>query len=144
MTLKQVLALLGTALTIGGVFMPLASIGGYSTNLFMDGTGMGMVVVVFAGLSVISALAYFNKVLWVTGIGALGSVVYSFFTFKTMLYEMVTAPGANLIDAASEVTKANVTYEVSAWIMLFLGSAAILVSAIVYLPDDDDEEEAEE
>lgn len=141
MTLKQVLALLGTALTIGGAFMPLATIEGYTTNLYMDGSMSGWIIIILAGLSVIAALASFYKVLWVTGIGAFGYVVYVFFTFKTTLLKMVTKPNANILESVEGLTKADVFYEVSAWIMLFLGSAAILVSAIVYLPEDDEDEE---
>jgi len=141
MTLKQVLALLGTALTIGGAFMPLATIEGYTTNLFMGGSIGGWALIILAGLSIIFAMANFNKALWGTGIGAFGYVVYVFFNFKNTLLKVVTAPDANILESVEGLTKADVFYEVSAWIMLFLGSAAILVSAIVYLPEDDEEEE---
>ncbi len=86
---RQLFAIIGCFVLTIGVFAPLVSMPFMgSLNYFKNGRGDGVFVLVLAGLSLIAALCRRYGWLWLTGLGSLGMLTFTFFNFQDGMSEM--------------------------------------------------------
>jgi hypothetical protein len=75
---RQILGLVACGLLIIGVFLPIVSfpiMGGI--NYFQNGHGDGMILLILAGISVVFVVLQRFQVLWLTGTGSLGLLLFT-------------------------------------------------------------------
>lgn len=95
--LKQMLGIIGSIILIVGVFAPLVSmpiVG--SINYFHNGKGDGIFILAFSAISLIFVFAKQYKWLWLTGLGSLGLLTYTFFQFQSRISDMKADMEINL------------------------------------------------
>lgn len=84
-------ALAGSVLLAFGVFAPIVQVpivGG--VNLYRDGTGDGVILLVIAAITVVLALLHQYRALWITGSASLALVLYTFVNLQIKLGEVKT------------------------------------------------------
>lgn len=131
--LRQLLALLGSIALIVGVFAPIVSapiIG--KQNYFQNGKGDGTIVIVLGVVALIAALAKKYKVLFLSGISALGVMGFTLVQFQMKLSEIKSQvetklagnPFAGLADMAIQSVQLQ-----WGWAVLLLGAVLVVAAA---------------
>jgi hypothetical protein len=106
-------------------------------NLFQNGRGDGVVILVLAGLSLVATLARQYHPLILTGLAALGLLLYSFVTFQRALSELQTTldtdlagnPFRGLADLAVQAVQLQ-----WGWILLMIGAVLLIVAGLAGKP----------
>ena len=132
---NQVLGLIGSAMLLLGVFMPIISVPIFgSINYFRNGEGDGVFVLVLGLASILLVLLNKYQWLFLTGIGALGVMAFTFVNVYSKLAEAKSSasrdlagnPFKGLADAAIE----SIQFEWG-WGVLVLGAILLIAAAIV-------------
>ncbi len=135
MTKKQIFGLFGSLILFVGVFMPIISmpmIG--NMNYFQNGEGDGVIIIIFAFLSIMFSFLNKNQGLWFTGIGSLIVLLFSFINFQMKLAELKSQmaielegnPFGGLADLAMQSVQLQ-----WGWAVIIVGAIMIIVSAIM-------------
>lgn len=133
MITKQSLGIIGSIILFVGVFTPIVSIPILGNmNYFQNGKGDGTVVLIFAGISLVLALAKKYKGLWFTGIGSLGIMLFTFINFQIgmsqvknqMESELAGNPFRGLADIAMQTVQLQ-----WGWAILVVGAGLIIAAA---------------
>jgi len=83
MNTKQLLGLIGSIILFVGVFAPIVSVPIMGNmNYFQNGKGDGTIVLLLAVVSLVLVLAKKYKGLWITGLGSLAVMAFTFINFK--------------------------------------------------------------
>ena len=102
-----------------GTFAPImAGPLGVSANLFGNGETDGALVLVFAAATLVLALVKRYELLWFTGLGSLGVIVFDFFDARSRI-------------AGLEGIAQNFLRLEWGWAVLFIGAGLVLAAAIV-------------
>jgi hypothetical protein len=135
MDLRKVLAYVGAALMMVGVFMPIVSAPMVGTvTYFKNGEGDGTIVLALGAISLLLILANRLRLLAVTGLLSLGILGYTFYQLQTRLAEMRATmerdlagnPFAGLARGLAEGFQLQ-----WGWAVLVAGSILVLVAALM-------------
>lgn len=138
MNMQQGLGLGGVAALFLGVFSPIISLPLFGNlNYFQNGKGDGVFILGFACISILLVLFKQFKWLWVTGLGCLGIMGFTFFTFQNTLsttkaqleLELAGNPFRGIADAVMQTVQLQ-----WGWVILLIGVALIFISAAMKEP----------
>lgn len=133
---KKLLALVGAAALIGGLFLPLVTtLEGSETLLWRDGavSWKGLVVLALAVLAgVLALIGQTRHVLW-PGVAAAGFIAWLFFDFKGRL-DGVRAMFAQA-GISTDSLDAHVKIEYLGWAVLAAGAVILIVAGILAMND---------
>ena len=133
MNTKQILGLIGSVVLFIGVFTPIVSVPIMGNmTYFQNGHGDGMIILVFAVISLILVLMERYKALWFTGSASLAVMLFTLFNFQTkmsqlkadMELELADNPFRGLADMA--ISSIQLQW---GWALLVVGAALVIVSA---------------
>lgn len=147
MSKKQIVALAACTVLIFGVFAPVISVPFVgSINLFYNGHGDGVLLLLGAGISAICALIDQNWALWLTGLGSFGITLFDLFnaasTISNAKGEMDQLLSGDLLKGFADVALQSVQLEWG-WAVLIFGSSLLLASAAMSDPESVYETETE-
>ncbi len=133
--LPQIFGFIGSIMLIVGVFTPLISIPMMgSMNYFQNGKGDGTIVLVLGVISIIIVLIRQYKWLWLTGLGSLGLLAYTFIQFQSRMSdvksEMETSLAGNPFRGLADMAMQSVQIQWG-FALLALGSIFLIVSASI-------------
>ncbi len=132
-TLRQVLGFMGAFVLIVGVFAPLINVPIMgSVNYFQNGKGDGTFVLALGIISLVLILAKQYKWLWITGLGSLGLLTFTFFHFQSKISQMKTEmetglagnPFRGLVDVAMQSVQIQWGFA-----LLAVGAILLIISA---------------
>mgnify|MGYP001406648426 CR=1 FL=1 len=135
MNTKQILGLFGSIALLVGVFTPIVSVPIMGTmNYFQNGKGDGAVVLILAAISLVLVLMKKYKGLWLTGIGSISVMAFTFIRFQLKISEMKSQiqsdlagnPFRGLADMAVQSIQLQ-----WGWALLLIGAALIFASAAI-------------
>lgn len=135
MSRRQLLGVLGSILLFLGVFAPIISLPmAGSINYFHNGRGDGTIVLVLAVISLVLTFAKKYHWLWVTGLGSLALLAFTFFSFQARLsdvklrmnIELADNPFRGLADLAMESIQLQ-----WGWAVLVVGAVLVIAAAAV-------------
>lgn len=135
MSKKQILGLMGSIILFVGVFTPLVSLPFVGTvNYFANGKGDGTIVLVFAVISLILVLIKKYKGLWLTGLGSLVMIAYTFINLQTRMAsvreEMQKSLEGNPFAGLGDLALQSVQMQWG-WAILIVGVGSILSAVII-------------
>ena len=126
----------GAFLNFIGVFMPIVKVpirGGM--NYFQNGKGDGVVILVLAGLAVYFLLTERVKKLYISGIGSLVMLCFTFVYFQTKMHDIKTSMDSELAGnpfrGFADIAVQSVQLQWG-WVVLIVGSCLIIASAKMY------------
>lgn len=130
---RQLTGLAGAGTLLVGVFSPLISMPFMGTiNYFHNGKGDGTLVLVLVAISVALVLARQFKWLWLTGLGSLGIIAMSFFSFQRSMSEMQQKMNdqlaGNPFRGFADMAMQSVQLQWG-WALLVLGAGLLLAGA---------------
>jgi hypothetical protein len=133
MNTKQLLGLIGSIVLFVGVFTPIVSVPIVGNmNYFQNGEGDGTIVLILAVISLVLVLAKKYKALWLTGIGSLGVMLFTFISFQSKMSEakanMESELAGNPFRGLADMAMKSVQLQWG-WAMLIVGAALIIASA---------------
>ncbi len=129
------LGLAGSIILFIGVFMPLVSVPiAGNINYIGNGKGDGIVVLILAVVSLLFVLTKKYKGLWLTGLGSLGMMLFTFINFQSKLSqaktdvqsELAGNPFRDVADAAIESVHLQ-----WGWAILLVGAALVIASPVM-------------
>lgn len=132
MRTKQALGLIGSLILLAGVFTPIVSIPVMGEmTYFQNGRNEAVILLAFAVISLILAAAGYYKGLWLSGIGSLAVMLYTFIRFQTKISEMKSdmettvadTPLHGLVDMAMQTIQFQWGWGV------LLGGAGLIIAA---------------
>ena len=126
MNKKKVICIIGSLVSMGAVFAPIVGFDalgdlGDITHI-QDGGGDGIIVFIFAILSLLLGLFGRYRWLWLTGLGSLAIIGFTYSNFQAGMSDPEGNPFLKLAEFKW------------GWIPLVLGSVLILVSAALKGP----------
>jgi len=133
MNKKQLLGLIGSIILFVGVFTPIISVPIMGNmNYFQNGKGDGTIILALAVISLVLSLVKNYKMLWFTGIGSVGMMLFTFINFQTKMSQLKTEmeselagnPFRGLADMAMQSVQIQ-----WGWAVLIIGAALVMVSA---------------
>ena len=132
---KQVMGLIGSIILFVGVFTPIVSVPIMGNmNYFQNGKGDGTIVIVLAVISLILTLAKKYKWLWVTGLGSLGVMVFTFINFQILMSEaksqMESELAGNPFSGLADMVLQSVQLQWG-WAILVVGAAFVIAAAAI-------------
>jgi hypothetical protein len=128
---NKVLTLAGAVVLIIGLFLPIASIFGISTNILMPPgesiSGPGIILLACAVLGGILALINQTKFAVLPAVGALGFLVWKYMELKNGLDTATAGAGASaeMSAAISELASINIL----GWAVMGVGALIMLVGS---------------
>ncbi len=135
MNTKYLVGLIGLIILFVGVLKPIVStpIMG-NLNYFQNGEGVGTIALFLGLISVILVLRKRYKGLWLTGIGSLGIMLFSFLNFQSKVSQvkadmessLAGDPFRGLADIAVQSTQLQ-----WGWALLIVGAALVIVCAAI-------------
>jgi len=127
---KHIAGLLGAALLIIGVFLPVISAPMMGTiNLFKNGQGDGVIIFGLAIVSIIFILIKRYKVLWVTGLLSLIIIIGDFISMS----ERVSSAKADIASKAGNTILGAIPKMVADSIQLQWGWGVLIIGVILVL-----------
>jgi hypothetical protein len=132
MSKGRILGLLGALIIAIGVFLPVISYPTGSVTYISTAATESYVIFGLAALAVILALANKTKLIWISGVGAMGALVYTFFHVRQTIATVVTQQVDSL--ATVQGSAAGTASFQWGWGVLLLG--AILLIAAGATADD--------
>jgi hypothetical protein len=132
---KQLLGLIGSAVLFVGVFAPIISVPIMGNiNYFNNGKGDGVIVLVFAAISLILVLLKKFKGLWFTGLGSMGIMVFTFVNFQISLANTMTQMETELVGnpfrGIADMAMQSVQIQWG-WALLIIGAVLLIASAAI-------------
>ena len=132
---KQLLGLIGSAVLFVGVFAPIVSVPIMGNiNYFNNGKGDGVIVLVFAAISLILVLLKKFKGLWFTGLGSMGIMVFTFVNFQISLANTMTQMETELVGnpfrGIADMAMQSVQIQWG-WALLIIGAVLLIASAAI-------------
>ena len=130
---KQLFGIAGSVVLFVGVFTPIISVPIVgSVNYFQNGKGDGVIVLIFALISIGLVFAKKYGGLWVTGFGALAVMLFTFVNFQIRLSEMKDEmamklagnPFRGIADAAMQSIQLQ-----WGWAVLIVGACLLIAAA---------------
>lgn len=136
---KFLLGLMGSIALCIGVFAPLVSMPIVGTqNYFANGEGDGTIVLGLAIISFVLILAKRYHALWLTGLGSLGMISFTFIRFRNVIGEMKSDMRSDLqgnpFAGMAEAMIGTVQIQWG-WALLLVGAGLLITSAA--LVEDD-------
>jgi hypothetical protein len=133
MSKKQLLGLIGSIILFVGVFTPIVSIPFVGNmNYFQNGKGDGIIVLIFAVITLIMVLAKNYKSLWYTGIGSLCVLLFTFINFQLKMSDikadMESKLAGNPFRGFADIAMQSVQLQWG-WALLIVGAAFVIASA---------------
>ena len=133
--LKQIIGYAGALLLCIGVFTPILSVPfAGNVNLFQNGKGDGAIVL---GLAIVSFILIFVKqyrLIWLTGLGSLGIVIFDFIGVMKKIDEaknVIISGMENNPFAAIPAIMANSIQLQWGWVILFAGAILLVVCVVM-------------
>lgn len=138
MSSKQNLGLIGSIVLFAGVFMPIISLPIVGNlNYYMNGEGDGVVVLVLAGVSLLLVLTKNYKALWVTALGSVATMAYTFINFQLEMSQtradMKSELAGNPFGGLAELAVQSIQVQWG-WVVLAVG-IGFLIAAVVKKED---------
>ncbi len=134
-TTKLWLGIVGSIVLFVGVFAPIISapfVG--NVNYFQNGKGDGTIVLILAVLSFVLVLTKFSVGLWLTGLGSLSVLVFTFVNFQTKMAEakakMDKDLAGNPFRGFADVAIQSAQLEWG-WALLVVGAMLVIASAAI-------------
>ena len=132
---KQLLGLIGSIVLFIGVFAPIVSVPIMGNmNYFQNGKGDGTIVIILAIASLILVLAKQYRGLWLTGLGSLSVMAFTFINFQTKISEvksqMETDLAGNPFRGLADMAMQSVQLQWG-WALLVVGAALVIASASI-------------
>lgn len=133
MNTKQILGLIGSIVLFIGVFTPIVSVPIMGNmNYFQNGKGDGTFILILAVVSLVLVLSKKYKGLWVTGLGSLAVMAFTFVNFQMKISDMKSQmeselagnPFRGLADMAMQSVQLQ-----WGWALLIVGAGLIIASA---------------
>jgi len=135
MNTRQLLGLIGSIVLFVGVFTPVVSapiVG--NMNYFQNGKGDGAIILVFACCSLALVLAKKYRLLWVTGLGSMAVMAFSFINFQMKMSDvkakMETDLAGNPFRGLADMALQSVQIQWG-WALLIVGAGLVIASASV-------------
>ncbi len=134
-SLGHILGIAGAIILALGVFAPIISIPiAGSINLFHNGEGDGVALLLFAGLTILFIVLNRLKFLWYTGFASVAVLAYDFYEFKKRMNaataDMAADLAGNPFRGLADMAMASVQIQWG-WGVLLLGAAIIITAAAV-------------
>jgi len=132
---RQLFGILGSIILFLGVFAPIVSVPvAGDINYFNNGKGDGAIILVLAGISFVLTLARSFKLLWVTGLGSLGLLAFTFFNFQSKMTETTSQLDRDLAGnpfrGLADITVQSVQIQWG-WALLVVGALLLIAAAAV-------------
>jgi len=133
MNTKQTLGLIGSIVLFIGVFTPIVSVPIMGNmNYFQNGKGDGTPILILAVMSLVLVLTKKYEGLWITGVGSLAVMAFTFSNFQMkmadvksqMESELAGNPFRGLADMAMQSVQLQ-----WGWALLIVGSGLVIASA---------------
>ncbi len=133
MNTKQILGLIGSIVLFIGVFTPIVSVPIMGNmNYFQNGKGDGTLILILAVVSLVLVLTKKYKGLWVTGLGSLAVMAFTFINFQMKISDMKSQmeselagnPFRGLADMAMQSVQLQ-----WGWALLIVGAGLVIASA---------------
>jgi len=135
MSTKQLLGIIGSIVLFVGVFMPIIRfpiVG--NMNYFQNGKGDGTIVLILAVASLVLVLAKQYRGLWLTGIGSLGVMLFTFVNFQMKMSEvkanMELELAGNPFRGFADMALQSVQLQWG-WPVMIVGAGLIIAAAAV-------------
>ena len=145
MKTKQLLGLIGSIVLFIGVFSPIISVPIMGNmNYFNNGKGDGTIVLVFAAFSLLLVLIKKYRLLWFTGLGSLGLMLFSFINFQSRMSQtradMESELAGNPFRGLADMTMQSIQLQWG-WALLIVGTVLVIACAAM---KDETQENAEQ
>ena len=138
MNARQIVALIGSAMVVLGVFLPLVSmplLGSF--NYFQNGRGDVVIVLLLAAAAIVLALADKTTPIPFLGIACAGVTAFTFFRLENALREAKARMAVDLRDnpfrGFADVAMESVQMQFG-WAVLLLGAGLMLGTTLVKAP----------
>jgi predicted RNA-binding Zn-ribbon protein involved in translation (DUF1610 family) len=133
--LKQILGIVGSAVLFLGVFAPIVSVPIIGAmNYFQNGKGDGSIVMALAVISFFLALSKSYKKLWITGLGSLAVMLFTFVRFQTKLAEIKSQMDSDLsgnpFRGFADMAVQSIQLQWG-WALLVVGAVLIISAAAI-------------
>jgi hypothetical protein len=130
---RQLFGILGSLALVIGVFSPFISVPIMGAlNYFQNGKGDGVIVLVLAVISLVTALSKRYRWLWLGGIGTLAMLAFSFVNFRLRMSqarsEMVQDLEGNPFAGLAELAMESIQMQWG-WAILLAGAILLLIGA---------------
>ena len=132
---RQLFGVIGSILLFIGVFTPIISlpiIG--SVNYFQNGKGDGVIVLIFSVISVGLTASKKYRGLWITGLGSLGVMIFTFVNFQIRLSEMKdemeTKLAGNPFRGIADVAMQSIQIQWG-WAVLIVGAVFLIAAGVI-------------
>lgn len=138
MARKQMLGLIGSLILFVGVFTPIISLPIVGTmNYFQNGKGDGVIILALAIVSLILTLTKRYRGLWLTGIGSLAVMVFTFVNFQMRMSEMQAQMESQLsgnpFRGLADIAMQSVQIQWG-WAVLIVGAGLVIAAAAIKTP----------
>ena len=138
MARKQMLGLIGSLILFVGVFTPIISLPLVGNmNYFQNGKGDGVIILALAIVSLILTLTKRYRGLWVTGIGTLAVMVFTFVNFQMRMSEaqsqMESQLSGNPFRGLADMAMQSVQIQWG-WAVLIVGAGLVIAAAAIKTP----------
>jgi hypothetical protein len=126
---KLIAGLVGSIVLCFGVFCPIVSSPMLGQVIYFQRKGEGVIILVFAVISIIVTLIKKYKWLWLTGFGSLGVMLFTFVSFQMRMSEMKSELTGNPFGGLmANVAKQSVQLQWG-WVILLFGAALVITAA---------------
>jgi hypothetical protein len=127
----QLLGIIGSIVLLIGVFMPVVSTStGGSLNYFQNGKGDGTLVLIVAVISFFLVLIKGYQWLWLTGLGGLGDMLFTFVDVHRRMSQAKTHLADNRFQGAIEHVQLQ-----WGWAVLVVGAGLLIAVAVLDLKE---------
>jgi len=135
MNTKQLLGLIGSIVLFVGVFAPIVSVPIMGNmNYFQNGKGDGTIILILSVVSLVLVLAKKYKGLWLTGLGSMAVMAFTFINFQMKMSEakaqMETKLAGNPFRGLADIAMQSVQLQWG-WALLIVGAALVIASAAI-------------
>jgi RNase P subunit RPR2 len=139
---KQMLGLIGSLILFVGVFTPIISLPIVGNmNYFQNGKGDGVIILALAIVSLILTLTKRYRGLWITGVGTLAVMGFTFVNFQMRMSEMQSQMESQLsgnpFRGIADIAMQSVQIQWG-WAVLIVGAGLVIASAAIKTPDFQD------
>jgi len=133
MKTKQMLGLIGSIVLFIGVFTPIVSVPFMGNmNYFQNGKGDGTLILILAVVSLVLVLNKNYKGLWLTGVGSVAVMAFTFINFQMKMSEikseMESALDGNPFRGFADMAMQSVQLQWG-WALLIVGAGLVIAGA---------------
>ncbi|OFX74455.1 MAG: hypothetical protein A2X12_08810 [Bacteroidetes bacterium GWE2_29_8] len=144
MSIKQLISFIGSLVIIIGVFMPIMSIPmlQITVSYFEGGKGDGVYVLIFVLISIIFTLLKNYKYIWISIVGIIGTMSYSYFNINSRKLELENLvnsklennPIGEIFQSFAELAINSVKIEWG-WIIIIFGVLIYVLVVLITIKD---------